>query len=162
MCACAVVGQRLAAQLAGRGRKAVVVAWMLAFTPILIGASVRTHFDAMPIAIALGALLAFARERPLLGFALLGVGTMTKLFPGLLAIVAFVWLFYGHGGHGEAASTRTRRAALRGGAIFVAVVLATSLPFAGSGYLESLTFHLERPVQIESTPATGALRAGRI
>ncbi len=169
MCACAVAGQQLAAQLAGAAdearsaarerlaggaagdsfarprREAVAVAWLLAFTPILIGASVRTHFDAMPIAIALGALLAFARERPLLGFALLGVGTMTKLFPGLLAVVAFVWLWEARGEH---------RAALRGGAIFAAVVLAISLPFAGAGYVDSFTFHLDRPVQIESTPAT--------
>ena len=181
MCACAVAGQQLAAQLAGRGararasraprapvrgrcaggrcargrrcvrglraagREGVVVAWLLAFTPILIGASVRTHFDALPIAIALGALLAFARDRPSLGFALLGVGTMTKLFPGLLAVVAFVWLFWGRD---------ERRAALRGAAIFSAVVLAISLPFAGAGYVESFTFHLDRPVQIESTPAT--------
>jgi hypothetical protein len=173
MGACAVVGQQLAARLAGAageaatstrerlagagiavrarrplarpGREGLAVAWMLAFTPVLIGASVRTHFDALPIAVALGALLAFARERPSLGFALLGVGTMTKLFPGLLAVVAFVWLLWGRG---------ERRAALRGGAIFVAVVLALSLPFAGAGYVESFTFHLDRPVQIESTPAT--------
>ena len=127
------------------GREGVVVAWLLAFTPILIGASVRTHFDALPIAIALGALLAFARDRSSLGFALLGVGTMTKLFPGLLAVVAFVWLFQGRD---------ERRAALRGAAIFTAVVIAISLPFAGAGYVESFTFHLDRPVQIESTPAT--------
>ena len=159
MGACAVVGQQLAAQLArvadaaatavrgvaGPGRDAVVVAWLLAFTPIVIGASVRTHFDALPIAITIGGLLALARERPGLGFALLGAGTMTKLFPGLLAVIAFVWLFAARG---------KRRAALRGGAIFVAVVLAVSLPFAGSGYVESFTFHLDRPVQIESTPAT--------
>ena len=127
------------------GREAVVVAWLLAFTPVLVGAMVRTHFDALPIAIALGALLAFARERPALGFALLGLGTMTKLFPGLLAVAAFVWLFRGRGERG---------AALRGAAIFTAVILAISLPFAGSGYVESFTFHLDRPVQIESTPAT--------
>ncbi len=76
---------------------------------------------------------------------LLGLGTMTKLFPGLLAVVAFVWLLWGRG---------ERQAALRGGAILVAVVLAISLPFAGSGYVESFTFHIDRPVQIESTPAT--------
>ena len=145
MCACAVVGQQLAARLAGAGRQAVVVAWMLAFAPILIGASVRTHFDALPIAIALGALLAFSRNRHQLGFVLLGLGTMTKLFPGLLAVAAFVWLFWAPG---------ERRAALRGAAIFTAVVLAISLPFAGSGYVESFTFHMERPVQIESTPAS--------
>ncbi|MBA3747051.1 MAG: DUF2029 domain-containing protein, partial [Solirubrobacterales bacterium] len=99
---------------------------------------------AMPVAFALGGLLALSRDRPSLGFLLLGLGTMTKLFPGLLAVLAFVWLL----GRGE------RDAALRGGAIFVAIVLAISLPFAGSGYVDSFTFHLDRPVQIESTPAT--------
>ncbi|HEV7807285.1 MAG TPA: glycosyltransferase 87 family protein [Solirubrobacteraceae bacterium] len=144
MAGCALVGQQLAARLAGPGRDGVVVAWLLALTPVVIGASVRTHFDALPIALALGGLLALARERPQLGFALLGLGTMTKLFPGLLAVIAFASLL----GRGE------RRAALRGGAIFVVIVLAISLPFAGSGYVESFTFHLDRPVQIESTPAT--------
>jgi hypothetical protein len=144
MAGCAVVGQQLAARLAGARRDAVTVAWLLALAPIVIGASVRTHFDALPVALALGGLLALARERPQLGFALLGLGTMTKLFPGLLAVIAFAWLL----GRGE------RRAALRGGAIFVAVVVAISLPFAGGGYVDSFSFHLDRPVQIESTPAS--------
>jgi hypothetical protein len=144
MAGCALVGQQLAARLAGGVREGVVVAWLLALAPIVIGASVRTHFDALPVALALGGLLALARERPELGFALLGLGTMTKLFPGLLAVIAFAWLL----------SRGDRRGALRGGAIFVAVVLAISLPFAGSGYVDSFTFHLDRPVQIESTPAS--------
>jgi uncharacterized membrane protein len=144
MAGCALVGQQLAARLAGGGRERLVVAWLMALTPIVIGASLRTHFDALPIAIALGALLALCGGRPRLGFALLGVGTMAKLFPGLLAVVAFAWLL----GRGD------RRAAAHGGAIFVAVVLAISLPFAGSGYVDSYRFHLDRPVQIESTPAS--------
>ena len=144
MAGCALVGQQLAARLAGGAREGVIVAWLLALAPIVIGASVRTHFDALPIALALGGLLALARERPELGFALLGLGTMTKLFPGLLAVLAFAWLL----------SRGERRGAFRGGAIFVAIVLAISLPFAGSGYVDSFTFHLDRPVQIESTPAT--------
>jgi hypothetical protein len=146
MAACALVGQQLAARLAGESRshEAVVVAWLLALAPVAIGASVRTHFDALPIAIALAALLAFARERPEVGFVLLGLGTMTKLFPGLLALVAFVWL----------AARGQRRVALRGAAIFVAIVLVISLPFAGRGYVESFSFHIERPVQIESTAAS--------
>jgi hypothetical protein len=140
----ALVGQQLAARLAGERRAGLTVAWLLAAAPVVIGASVRTHFDALPIAIALGGLLAFARERPELGFLLLGAGTMTKLFPGLLAVVAVVWLV----ARGE------RRAALRGAAIFAAVVVLVSLPLAGAGYVDSFAFHLDRPVQIESTPAT--------
>jgi hypothetical protein len=159
MAGCALVGQQLAARLAGPptaaeptgdapaggGRRpGLVVAWLLALQPVLIGASVRTHFDPLPIAIALGGLLAFARERPDLGFVLLGLGTMTKLFPGLLAVVAVVWLV----ARGE------RRVALRGAAIFVAVVVVISLPLSGHGYVDSFRFHLDRPVQIESTPAS--------
>jgi hypothetical protein len=144
MGACALAGQQLAARLAPAGRSRVLVAWLLALAPVVIGASVRTHFDALPIAIALGALLALVRGRTDLGFGLLGLGTMTKLFPGLLAVVALVWL----AGRGEL------RAAARGAAIFAAVVLAISLPFAGSGYADSFRFHLDRPVQIESSAAS--------
>ncbi len=139
-----VAGQQLAARLAGRGRAAVTVAWLLVLTPVLVGASVRTHFDPLPIAITLAGLLALARERRELGFVLLGLGTMTKLFPGLLAVVALIWL----AGRGE------WREAIRLGAIFTAVVLAISLPFAGAGYVDSFRFHLDRPVQIESTAAS--------
>jgi len=137
--------QWLAARLAGGGRARVTVAWLLVLTPVLIGASLRTHFDALPVALALAGLLALARERTSIGFALLGLGTMTKLFPALLAATAIVWLV----ARGE------RRAALRGAAIFVVVLLvAISLPFAGDGYVDALRFHRDRPVQIESTPAT--------
>jgi hypothetical protein len=69
---------------------------------------------------------------------------MTKLFPGLLAVIALAWLL----GRGD------WRAALRGGAIFAAVVIAISLPLSGAGYVDSFRFHLDRPVQIESTPAS--------
>ena len=145
MALCLVAGQQLAARLAGPGaRERLTVAWLLVCAPVLVGAAVRTHFDPLPVAIALGGLLALARERRDLGFLLLGLGAMTKLFPGLLAVVAVVWLC----GRGE------WRAALRGGAMFAAVVVAVSFPLAGAGYVDSFRFHLDRPVQIESTPAT--------
>lgn len=144
MALCLVAGQQLAARLAGRGRDRLTVAWLLVLAPVLIGASVRTHFDPLPIAITLAALLALARDRRELGFVLLGVGTMTKLFPGLLAVAALVWL----------AGRREWGEALRLGAIFTAVVLAISLPLSGAGYVDSFQFHLDRPVQIESTAAS--------
>ena len=155
MAGCALAGQWLAARLADcaaaagtvradAGRAGGTVAWLIALTPIVIGASLRTHFDALPVALALAGLLAFARERPQLGFVALAVGTMTKLFPALLAAAAVVWLL----ARGE------RRAALRGAAIFGAVVVAVSLPLSGAGYVDSFAFHLDRPVQIESTPAS--------
>jgi len=141
---CALAGQQLAARLAGGGRNGTTVAWLLALTPIVIGASLRTHFDLLPIALALAGLLALRREQPELGFALLAVGTMTKLFPVLLAAVALVWLL----------ARGDRAAAVRSAVIFALVVVAISLPLAGAGYIDSFEFHMDRPVQIESTPAT--------
>ncbi|MDP8968387.1 MAG: DUF2029 domain-containing protein, partial [Actinomycetota bacterium] len=144
MALCLLAAQQLAARLAGARRDGLTVAWLFVATPLLIGASLRTHFDALPIAIALGGLLALSRDRHAFGFALLGAGAMTKLFPGLLAVIAIVWL----------AGRREWRSALRGGAVFSAVVVAISLPLAGAGYVDSFEFHLDRPVQIESTPAS--------
>lgn len=145
MAGCLVVAQQLAARLAGGGSASVTVAWLFVALPVLIGAALRTHFDALPIALAIGGLLALSKDRYALGFALLGVGTMTKLFPGLLAVIALVWLAFGRG---------QWRAALRGGAIFMAVVVAISLPLSGAGYVDSFRFHLDRPVQIESSAAS--------
>ena len=144
MGACLLAGQQLAARLAAGRRERLTVAWLLVAQPLLIGASLRTHFDPLPVALASGGLLALARDRRALGFALLGAGAMTKLFPGLLALVALAWL----------AGRREWGAALRGAAVFAAVVVALALPVAGEGYVDSLRFHLDRPVQIESTPAS--------
>lgn len=142
MLACAVATLLCTAALADR--RATVAAWLVALSPLATGALVRTHFDFLPVALATGALLALARERPRLGFALLALGTLAKLYPALLVPVAVVWLL----GRGE------RRAAWQGVAVFAAVVLAGAAPFLGGGLLDSLTFHLHRPAQIESSPAT--------
>lgn len=130
--------------------RAVTAAWIVALSPLLTGAVVRTHFDLVPVALLLGALLALTRGRPTVGFALLGVGAMTKLFPALLVPVAAAWLIAA--GRGPAA--------VRGAIAFVAVVAAISLPFFGSGYADAYRYQLERPVQIESTPASGLFALG--
>jgi hypothetical protein len=145
MLGCAVVIQ-LAAWTAG----GPVAGWCIAALPVLAGALVRTHFDLFPTALALvGLALILARPRRgavELGFVVLALGTMTKLWPAALAAVAFCWLL----GRGE------RRLALRSGAIFVLIVLATGIPFAALGGFPStmVRFHLDRPVQIESSAAS--------
>jgi uncharacterized membrane protein len=75
---------------------------------------------------------------------MLALGALAKLYPALLVPVALAWLV----GRGE------RRAALQALAVFALVVLAGVAPFLGHDFLHSLTFHLDRPVQIESTPAS--------
>jgi hypothetical protein len=124
--------------------RALTAAWIVALSPLLTGAVVRTHFDFVAVALMLGALVALTRGRPTAGFALLGAGAMTKLFPALLVPVAAAWLVARRQG-GDAA---------RGAAAFAAVVAVVSLPFLGGGYVDAYRYQLERPVQIESTPAT--------
>ena len=124
--------------------RAATAAWIVALSPLLTGAVMRTHFDLVPVALLLAALFALTRDRPTAAFALLGVGAMTKLFPALLVPIAAAWLI---------ASGRGRDA-VRGIVAFAAVVAAISLPFVGSGYVDAYRYQLDRPVQIESTPAS--------
>lgn len=131
----------LTARLARGGERSA--AWIVALSPLLTGAMVRTHFDLAALVLALAGLVALTRDRPVTGFALLGAGAMTKLIPALLVPAAVAWMLAGR-----------RPAVGRGLAAFAAVVLLVSLPFLGRGELDAYRYQLERPVQIESTPAT--------
>jgi hypothetical protein len=142
MLASSLVAQWCAARLAGARRE--LVAWLLVAQPILIGASLRTHFDALAVALMLGGLVLVIADRPVWGLTVLGLATMTKLFPAVLVPGVLVWLV---------ARGRDREA-VRGLVAFVAVVVAIALPFAGSGLVDMARFHIDRPVQIESTPAS--------
>jgi hypothetical protein len=147
MLACAAVVLLLVRRLARvtGGSEALAVA-AAAVSPLLLGAVIRNHFDLVPVALALAALASIASRRVELGFSLLGVGAMTKLFPLAMAPVALAWLW----ARGE------RRAALRGAAalaITVAVVAAGWLAYSADGARDTLDYHAERPVQVESVPA---------
>ncbi|HEX5922491.1 MAG TPA: hypothetical protein VFY45_01585 [Baekduia sp.] len=145
-----MLGCALVTQLATWAAGGPVAGWSMAALPILAGALVRTHFDLFPTALALvGLALILARTRHgavELGFVVLALATMTKLWPAALAAVAFCWLL----------GRRERRVALRAGAVFVLFVLAAGIPFAALGGFPSkmVDFHLDRPVQIESTAAS--------
>jgi hypothetical protein len=138
MALCALGTLLLVGALAGRA-----AAFAFALAPLACGAVLRTHFDLAAALVLVAGLVAFERRRPLAGFALLGAGAMVKGFPVVIVPVAFAWCW----AQGE------RRAALAGAALFAAVCLAVSAPFLGDGYLDAYRFHVDRPVQIESTPA---------
>jgi hypothetical protein len=141
MLGCALVAQAACWTLGG-----ATAGWLMVALPPVAGALVRTHFDLLPTALALVGLALVVRGRPSWGLAALAVGTMAKLWPAAIAVVAVAWLV----GRGE------RRAAQRATVVFVAVVLAIGLPFALlGGFPETMVrFHLDRPVQIESTTAS--------
>ena len=129
----------------GGDRRTAMLA--VAAMPLLTGAMVRTHFDLAPVALMLAALLLLCADRPRAGFAILGVGVMMKGFPLVVAPVAVAWLV----ARGE------RRAALSGVAALVlsaGAIAAVAVMLSPSGALAALTYHLDRPVQIESSPAS--------
>jgi glycosyl transferase family 87 len=133
----------LAARTGGDPRKAMLAA---ALAPLLCGAMIRTHFDLAPVVLTLGALLLLCRGLPRLGLAVLGLGAMTKGFPLVAVPAAIAWV-----------GARDGRRTAAGAA--VALVLAMALPGAlalaasPDGAWNAVRYQLERPVQIESTPA---------
>lgn len=119
----------------------------VACAPLLLGAMVRTHFDLAPVALTLGALLLLVSGRPRAGMAVLGLGVMTKGFPLVVAPVALAWL----------TATNGRRAAFESTAAMATVSLALvalAVAASPSGAVDALTYQGDRPVQLESTPAS--------
>jgi MFS family permease len=137
----------LAARTGGDARRALLAA---ALMPLLCGASVRTHFDLAPVALLLGALLLLASGRPRIGMAVLGLAAMTKGFPLVAAPPALAWL---------AARVDRRTLAQSAAALLAALALpaAAAAAMSPDGAWDAVTYHLERPVQVESLPASGLL-----
>jgi hypothetical protein len=120
----------------------------VALAPLLTGAMIRTHFDLLPVALTLGALVLLLKRRAAWGFALLGVATMAKGFPLVIAPVALAWLV----ARGE------QRNALRGTcalAAVVALIAGVAVAASPSGARDALRYQTDRPVQIESLPSLG-------
>jgi hypothetical protein len=133
----------LARASGGDARRAMLAA---ALMPVFCGALLRTHFDLFPVALLLGGLLLLCRERPRAGLAALALGAMTKGFPLVAVFVALAWLL----GRG------LRREAWQGALACLVVMGAVggaALALSADGALDAVRYHLDRPVQIESSPA---------
>ena len=135
---------RLATLGGGREWPALLV---IALAPVATGAMIRTHFDLAPVLCVVGGLAAVGAGRPRSGFALLGVGAAVKLFPLAAVPVAAAWLI-GRGRRGEAV------AGIAIAAIVTVLAAATAVAFSVDGAWNAVEYHAERPVQIESLPAT--------
>jgi hypothetical protein len=120
---------------------------VVALAPLATGAMIRTHFDLAPVLCLVAGLAAIAAGRSRPGFALLGLGGALKLFPLAAVPVAVAWLI-GQRARGEALIGLGIAAAVAG----VAVVAA--LAISADGAREAVEYHVERPVQVESLPAT--------
>jgi hypothetical protein len=120
---------------------------VVALAPVATGAMIRTHFDLAPVLCLVAGLAAIAAGRSRPGFALLGVGGALKLFPLAAVPVAVAWLL-GQRARSEAFVGLVIAVAVAGLAAGAAVVISPD------GAREAVEYHVERPVQVESLPAT--------
>ena len=96
-------------------------------------------------------------------WASLGFGAAAKLVPALATVP--LALLSGRGEEGGQRLGRVFRGAWRGFAVFSGVVLAFLLPalvFGGSGFVQSLSYHAHRGLQLESLGASVLLKLGYV
>ncbi|HEV8099094.1 MAG TPA: glycosyltransferase 87 family protein, partial [Gaiellaceae bacterium] len=120
--------------------------------PLVLGSLFDTRFDLWPTLLAVGALAALVRERPVVSGALLGLGFAAKLWPVVLLPIALVHLWRRKGRSGGLANL----------AAFVAVAAACFLPFAiiaPDGLHAMFADQLGRPLQVESLGAAVLMAA---
>jgi hypothetical protein len=121
-------------------------------SPLVLGSLFDTRFDLWPALLAIAAVAAAARERPLLSGGLLGLGFAAKLWPAVLLPILAVHLW----------RRRGRNAGLAVLATFVVVAAACFLPFAvlaPDGLHAMFSDQLNRPLQVESLGAAVLMAA---
>lgn len=131
-------------------RRTLLLLTPLAGSTLLLGALPATRFDLLPTCLTAVALAAVARSRELVGAAALGLGAAAKLFPAVAAPVVLVYA-YRRGGAG---------ACVRAAAAFAGAFLAPLVPFAilgPHGFVSSLRYQLDRPLQFETLGGGAAL-----
>jgi hypothetical protein len=121
-------------------------------SPLVLGSLFDTRFDLWPTLLAVAAMAALVRERPVVSGALLGLGFAAKLWPAVLLPIAIVHLW----------RRRGRDSGLAFVAAFVVVAAACFLPFAvlaPDGLRAMFNDQLSRPLQVESLGAAVLMAA---
>ena len=130
------LGLSLARQVAAGG--------ITAFIPVLLGGLVGTRFDLVLAALIAWILWAVVNDRMTTAWVLLAVAVLVKLVPLAFIPVLLIVHVRRHGG------SDTLRSALMGLAVLVLVIVPLAV-MAPSGLWDSVSYHLDRPLQLEST-----------
>ena len=112
---------------------------LLAIGPIITG-----RYDLLPATLVLLALYAFISGRNKTAWAVLALGIMAKVYPVIIAPFFAIYLL----------RYRQYRRLVQGITIFLAVALIISLPWLvldADDYWQSISYHLERGLHIESS-----------
>ena len=149
LCGCGVIaGSALSLRALGAGPSRTIAALaLIGLSPLLLGSVVLSRFDFWPALLVAFALAALLWQRLALAALGLGLAIAAKLWPVVLAPLAFVWIW----------RTRGPRAAAAWATGLVAVDAACFLPFAilsPDGLRASFHAQLARPLQIESLGAS--------
>ncbi len=148
--AAALTGATAAALWRGLKRP-LVAAGAYAAAVLAAGAITANRYD-VAVALTLAACLLFlARRHTAAAGAALGVGVALKLTPGMLLPLVLI-------------VAETRRRVLYALAGFLVFTVVPFLPFLGrmDGLTNIITYHAQRPLQIESIPGTPYLIAGAL
>lgn len=114
---------------------------------LVIGPITGQQYDIFPAVLTLLAIYFFWRDRTALAWVFLALGTMTKIYPAVIAPIFLVYYL----------RNREYRKISRGIISFAAVSLLILLPFLITGpanLLSLYNYHAERGVQMESTYAS--------
>ena len=134
------------AGLGARGGRLYGGAAVAGLLPYALGPVSLIRFDLWPTLLCVAGVTAFVYGRHRLGFAALGLGAAAKLFPALLAPLAFL----------HVRRERGARAAWIGAVFFTGAVVLVTLPFvvAGpGGVADSLRRQAGRALQVETLGA---------
>jgi uncharacterized membrane protein len=130
-------------------QRPIAAAAAFAVAVLAAGAITANRYD-VAVALSLAACLFFlARRHTTAAGAALGIGVALKLTPGMLLPLVLI-------------VAETRRRALYAFAAWLVFTAAPFMPFLGrfNGLTYVLTFNTQRPLQVESVPATLYLLAG--
>jgi uncharacterized membrane protein len=111
---------------------------------LFIGPIVYLRYDLFPAIMVLAAIYAFHENKHKTAWVILALGTMTKIYPLLVAPLFFVY-YLAH---------RQYRRLITGILSFMFVSLITTLPFlvmTGNGFIDFLKYQASRGLQIESS-----------
>mgnify|MGYP001026407892 CR=1 FL=1 len=115
---------------------------LLALWPVTV-----TRYDLIPAIIALLAIYTFMRDKTKTSWAILAAGTMTKLFPIVLAPLFLL----------SSLLHRQYDRVIKGVGAFILTALAITIPFivlSPRGLVESFTYQTQRGLQVESLYAS--------
>ena len=144
MVALFMVGWIAVARMAGRRAGIAYVVYLLVagFGVIL------SRYDLVPALVTVAAIAAAERKRWSIAYVLLGLGVLLKIYPGVLLPVFLIQQV-----RSGSSPPRAALSALWFG-LTVSAGAAASIALAGPAALDPVRFAIERPVQVESVPAT--------